>query len=281
MNQILSDIYFDPEKPGSFSSPTKLFNAVRENGNENIKLSDVKRFLRGIDVYTLHKNVKYKKRKERALSKVIAPYVKYQADADLADMSFYSKNNEGHKYFLLCIDVFSRFIFTVALKSKSGDEMVKAFKSIFEQGYVMENCRSDGGSEFTNYKIKSLFNDHNINQIIARNTSKASLAERAIQTIKSKLFRYMEYKNTHNWTNVLGKITASYNKTRHRVIGMAPINVTKDMEGKLWKRVYLPKLKQTKPLKSSVKFRRPYKIFGLKVGDHVRISFTKAPFKRF
>ena len=281
MNRILSDIYFDPEKAGSFSSPIQLFREVRKNGHENITLSQVKIFLRSIEVYTLHKNVKHKKRKERSTNKIVAPYIKYQADADLADLTYYWKSNGGYKYFLLCIDVFSRYVFTVALKTKSGDEMVKAFESIFNKGYVMERCRSDGGSEFTNFKVKSLFDDYNIIQIIARNTSKASLAERAIQTIKSKLFRYMEYNNTHNWIDVLDKITMSYNKTHHRIIGMAPINVTKEMEGAMWKRVYLPRLKPVKPLKSDVKRRKPYKKFNLKKGDNVRISFTREPFRRF
>ena len=281
VKEILSNIYFNVEKAGSFSSPVKLYKAVKEEGHEHIKLSDVTRFLKGIDVYTLHKNVKYKKRKETSLSKVIAPYRGYQADVDLADMTYYSKINSGFKYFLVCIDVFTRFVFTVALKTKSGDEIVKAFESIFDSGYVMEICRSDGGSEFTNWKFKSLLERNNATQVIARNAAKASLAERVIQTIKSKLFRYMEYKNTHKWVTILPKITLSYNKSHHRVIGMAPINITKEMEGLIWKRVYLPRLKQTKPLKARKKLKKPTKTFNLKIGDNVRISFTREPFKRF
>ena len=64
VNEALSDIYFNPEKAGSFSSPLKLFEAVKESGvNNNISLANVRQFLKGIDVYTLHKNVKYKTRK--------------------------------------------------------------------------------------------------------------------------------------------------------------------------------------------------------------------------
>ena len=62
---------------------------------------------------------------------------------------------------------------------------------------------------------------------------------------------------------------------------MAPINVTKEIEGVVWKRVYLPRLKRVKPLKSDVKRRKPYKKFNLKKGDNVRISFTREPFRRF
>lgn len=224
---LLESIYFDPAKGGSFSSPVKLFEAVRRTGNTDIKLSDVKRFLKTLDVYTLHKNVKHKQRK-KLISKIIAPYMGYQADMDLADMTFYAKVNKGYKYFLLCIDIFSRFVFTVPLQTKSGDEMVAALKNkIFKTGYMMEICRSDGGSEFTNFKVQALFKSHDIKHVISRSTSKASLAERAIQTVKSRLFRYMEYKNTHNWIDVLSKITLGYNKTYHRIIGIEPINVKK------------------------------------------------------
>ena len=276
--QIISNIYFNPEIGGSFSSPIKLYKAIKEMGYNNIELSDIKLFLSGLDVYTLHKTVKYANKK---LSKVIAPYIKYQADIDLADMSYYEKLNNGFKYFLLVIDIFSRFVYTAPLKSKSGMEVSNAIKAIFEKGYIMEICRSDGGSEFSNVFVKKLLREYNVKQVITRNVSKASVAERAIQNIKSRLFRYMEYNNTHEWVNILEKITLGYNRTHHRVIGMAPINVTRDQEGAIWKRVYLPTLQKKKKIKTQAKHRKPSKIFKLKIGDHVRISFIREPFKRY
>ena len=43
----------------------------------------------------------------------------------------------------------------------------------------------------------------------------------------------------------------------------------------------MPTLQQIKPLKKTRKIKIPKKVFQLKVGDHVRISFVREPFKRF
>ena len=47
--------------------------------------------------------------------------------ADLIDMKAFSKDNNGIKYFLTVIDIFSKFIWIVPLKRKTGQEVANAF----------------------------------------------------------------------------------------------------------------------------------------------------------
>ena len=50
--------------------------------------------------------------------------------ADLIDMQAFSKDNNGIKYLQSVIDIFSKFVWIVSLKRKTGQEVANAFSSI-------------------------------------------------------------------------------------------------------------------------------------------------------
>ena len=56
--------------------------------------------------------------------------------ADLIDIQAFSKDNNGIKYLLTVIDIFSKFVWIVPLKRKSGQENANAFSRILN-----EECR--------------------------------------------------------------------------------------------------------------------------------------------
>jgi len=65
---------------------------------------------------------------------------------DLNDMFKFADSNQGYNYILLVIDTFSKYIFLEALRNKSGHEVAKAFKRIFDaSGRVSLNLITDKG----------------------------------------------------------------------------------------------------------------------------------------
>ena len=53
---------------------------------------------------------------------------------DLADMQSLEEYNDGYRYLLVCIDVFSKYAWLVPIKSKTRPALVEAFKaSIIEK----------------------------------------------------------------------------------------------------------------------------------------------------
>ena len=52
---------------------------------------------------------------------------------DLADMKLLSKYNNGIRFLLCVIDIFSKYAWVVPLKDKIGISIVKAFQSILKQ----------------------------------------------------------------------------------------------------------------------------------------------------
>ena len=205
--------------------------AVKQEGKLKPDYKKIAKWLKSQESHTVHAPVRnnYKHRK------VISPYLDYQWDADTAYMLPYKKQNKGFAYFLLVIDIMSRYVWTRAMKTTQGIETAKVLEDIFiTSNRQCDNFRSDAGPEFTNKRVRDLLQKRGINYFVTNNTVKAAVAERAIKTIKRLLHLYMTAKQTHEWVDVLPKLTHSYNHSYHRSIKMIPSAVTKADENGLW-----------------------------------------------
>ena len=67
---------------------------------------------------------------------------------------------------------------------------------------------------------------------------KASIAERGIRTIKTRLWRYFQKTHTKRWVDVLDDFVKNYNSTPHSSIGMAPNDVTKENRAEVYKKLF-------------------------------------------
>ncbi len=132
MSELMKKAYYTPSNPGSLGGKKRLKDAVLKDSGVRLSDNEVSEWLAGEDAYTLHKTapIKYKR------NRVVVYGIDTQFQADLVDMSAYAKDNDGHKYLLTCIDVFSKFSWVRVLKNKSGIEVTKAFQSILKEGRV-------------------------------------------------------------------------------------------------------------------------------------------------
>lgn len=219
----LKSIYYDPNHAGSYGGLENLYRTVRKEGKYVIGKAKIRKWLQKQETYTLHQQVRRRFRRQR----VIVPYMDYQWDADTASMTTYTKDNDGYGFFVLVIDIFSRFLWTVPLRTTKGSEMSNALKSVFDQGRIPDHLRTDKGVEFKNRTVQKLTKDLEIKQFYTQNESKANFAERAIKNIKSRISRYRSHHQTNRWIDVLSEITESYNRTYHGSIKRAPIDVKK------------------------------------------------------
>ncbi len=55
---------------------------------------------------------------------------------------------------------------------------------------------------------------------------KCAIEERSHRTIRDKLYKYMTYRNTNRYIDVLPQFVRGYNDTVHSAKGMAPSKVT-------------------------------------------------------
>ena len=277
----LAKYYYDSKNAGSYSGPEKLFKGVENAGNFNISLHNIRKWLEGQEVYTTsrvaHKNFNRNSVEVAGVDDIW--------DADLIDFSAYSSVNNEYKYVLICIDIFSRYVWSRNLKSKYGLEISKNFLSIINQASRKPNAmRTDGGREFSNKTVDKLYKSEHIKHYSSNNQLQSNYAERVIKTLKSRLTRMMSKKLIKRWVDDFPSIVASYNKTYHSSIGMSPENVNHSNEREVRYDQYLLKGKRLNPtFKRTVEKGPLFKIkpFKFKIGQSVRISITRSKMDRF
>ena len=108
-----------------------------------------------------------------------------------------------------------------SLKDMKGASVAHALCEILLKGRVPKRIRTDKGQIFRAKEVQSVSNNFRVIHMYAQNETKAAVAERAIKTIKTKIYRFLTYR----YTDELQTIVRSYNNTYHRTIGMAPKNV--------------------------------------------------------
>ena len=147
----LKDIYYDVRNPASYGSVRKLWLAARKYGYTQ---KQVKEWLQSQDTYTLHKQ----KRKRFRRVKTITKGLNDLWQVDLADVGNLAKQNDGVKFLLVIIDVLSKYLRVVPLKSKHAQSIYNAMKVQFEDTLNQSIIFSDRGTEFTNNMFKELCN---------------------------------------------------------------------------------------------------------------------------
>ena len=162
MEKKLTSVYLDPSHPASFGGVDAVYRAIKEQGETDISRKDVQDWLSQQDVYTLHKPA----RRRYKRSRVIVSGINAQFQADLADVQNLSRYNKGCKYLLTCIDVFSKYAWTVPLKTKTGQELVKAFQTILSSGRKPNKLQTDQGKEFVNENFQKFLRDENIHFLL-------------------------------------------------------------------------------------------------------------------
>lgn len=274
----LRSIYFNPKHPASFCGADKLYKHVKREGKYDISKENIESFLEEYDTYTLFRQPKKPSRNRQ--SKILVTDINEQWEMDLADMQNLSKQNRGYKFILIVIDVFRRFLWTKPLKTKQGVEVSKALDMIISSGGKIDRIRCDAGREFRNASVSSVLKKHGIFHFLAHGDGKAAFAERVILTIKKRLFRYFTYNNTHNWVDVLKSLTKSYNDSVHSSTGFSPASITPSNKNQVWANQYLiPAIRKWKNALPQQKLIRHPK-FKYKVGDTVRVSYSKTVFQR-
>ena len=123
MEAELKSIYYNPQHHAGFASVKKLSKA------SGYSQKDVKEWLKGQPTYTLHTPAR-----KHPTRRYVVHDIDDQWQADLADVSLLKKENKGYVFLLTVIDLFSRYAWVRPLKSKRGEEVAKAFESIFNEG---------------------------------------------------------------------------------------------------------------------------------------------------
>ena len=263
---VLSQYYFDVNNPGSFLGAVKLHNILNTKYPGIFTIHFIQKWLDNQDSYAVQKQVI---RKHKSPNVQVAG-LNDQADVYLMSVENISKYNDEVRYLLIVIHILSRFLLVRAIKNKKSQTVISAFKDIFSIRKFTK-IRTDKGSEFVNHEVKSFMKKQGIYLFNTQSISKANYAERVIRTLRSMMFRMLRQNRNYRYIDHLQNIANNYNNSPHRSLnGLTPSSITNKNAVQVWSMLYL------KPKK----FPNNKPHFKFKVGDLVRLSYTKHPFRR-
>jgi transposase InsO family protein len=277
----LRSIYYEPSHPSSFAGVDKLHRAVKKEGKHSISKYRIKQWLSKQSNYTEHKPVRRNFKRRR----VVVDIKNAQWDGDTVSMVRYVEQNSSFRYILVIIDILSRFVWTVPLKNLKGKEMVDALKGIFRE-VKPRKLRTDKGSEFSNKHVNGYLRKEGVDHFTTTNETKANFSERVIKTLKTKITKYLDKKQSHKWLDILADMTLSYNSSYHRSIKMTPNEALQTDDAILWRIQYaLKPVKSVKPEREDIK--REKKVlhksknpFNFQIGDQVKLSHMRGAFDK-
>jgi hypothetical protein len=262
----LRNSYYDTKQPSAFTGVNSVARAARRS-EKTVTPAKAREWLSGETPYVLHRAA----RRRFPRSKIFAPA---QHDLWEADLTFFDKLkrfNDGVKYLLVVVDVFSKVAAVEPLRTKATVEVSRAFEIIVRRlKTTPAKLRTDRGTEFNSAVFRRLMSKYNIHHYMTLDADiKAGVAERFNRTIKGRITRYMTANRTQRYVPKLQNIVSGYNASYHRSIGMEPNSVNHSNSRIVWERLYGAgrlKTRLTRP-----KF---------KLGDRVLISKSRDVFDR-
>jgi transposase InsO family protein len=132
---------------------------------------------------------------------------------DLIDFTAKTSSKYGLKYIMILQDVFSRFVWAVALENKT--ETPSQFERIIEQtGKQPEELSTDKGSEWTSAAFQKSLNDRGVRHRMKAAPQDLATLDRAIGTLRAVLSRRTAEGNTA-WWQELDAAVKSMNESEH------------------------------------------------------------------
>ena len=223
-------LYNDPKFSGSFTGQERFISALK---NAGISSRGARRALQKIDSYTLHKPVK----KPLLYRRVYTKRIGYLYQIDLVDMTKFSKENRGYKWFITCLDTFSKKAWAFKIKDKRGKTITNAMRGFLTQN-PPEKIEFDQGKEFLNSLFLRLLRGLNIHYYNTYSDRKCSLVERFNRTLKTRMYRSFTARGSYKWITVIQDLVDGYNDSKHRSIGMAPNKVNAQNEAEVRERLF-------------------------------------------
>jgi hypothetical protein len=280
----MDDELFRLYKKYNYPSFAKFSQILKQN-NVVVKNKEIKEFINKQSVNQLHKRTT----KQKQMLKFIWAYEPYEMlQIDLLDYQKYSRINQGFKYVLIAVDVFTRFAYATPIPDKTPKSVLYGYKRFLRdtrtpelnegQVYNLSKVNAiyhDSGNEFKGI-FNSYLKDNNTYSLTADIGDHKSLGviDAFSKSFKTMISKYMTANNTTKFYDAIDDLVEAYNSSPHSSINnIAPVDAFKGNNYLLIKSINREKMLHN----MSVNNKQYLKI---KVGDNVRIRIKKNIFNK-
>ena len=208
----IKKVYHDPVS--GYASIQKTYKEIKAF-DSSITLDDVKQYI--TKLAQKQTQFRYKGYNSFTVNEFLE-----QIQLDIADFTNKAKENEGYRYALVGVDVFTRYGWAVKMKTKTPLDLIVAFKEIMRVIGKPVSIFSDMEGGMLSTEFIKVLNENKIKQITTLNH--APYAEVFIRTLKQMIHARLEGEghDIDRWIDVLNPSLAKYNLSEHPSIKMSP-----------------------------------------------------------
>ena len=217
--QDLKSQYLKPSKPLSFAGISAI---LRYYKGSKLRERDVRKFLSTQRVYTRTREFHQPIQRNPVFCYGARDLVQIDLIQLPKNIAILNKNS----YILVCIDVFTRFMWADLVPTKSGKDIAEVFEKLLHQmmegpsGKTPRTILADRGLEFRNKQFTSLLEMHKTKLIHNYTSYKASHVERAQRTLQRRIYAWVEATGSQEFYTKLPEFVSAYNSSYHRGIKM-------------------------------------------------------------
>ena len=219
------------------------------------------------------KQLMAKKTKPDASGHIVAFVAHENWQLDIFDMQRYQKSNDGVKYMLVAVDVFSRKAFVEPMHAKDGVTCARALEDMVNRtGVKPRSILSDNESAFMTESFQLVLDKHRIalSQNVVGDHHALGIIDSFARRIKTILNTYFLTEQTTNWVDVIQQVIDRYNRTIHIALdGLSPNEATKKENHQKIQEINFEKSKDNR------------KVSDLTAGNKVRKSIVPTDKSRF
>jgi hypothetical protein len=222
MNEQLDLLWNDPEV--GFTSLAQFSKNIKEKG---VKITQ-KNLKEWFDSLSENQITKPVTRDPKAFIPIQCPPKVECLQADLMDISKYSRTNGGVKFLFNILHLDTRFVWSFPIKSKSPTNIVDHLASVVDlvKKRAPQNevtLTTDDGSEFK-ASVGTFLKKNNIKHYTSVDSNNTANIERFHRTLWGYINKYATAKNTLKFIDVLPQLISKYNKATNRSIRGSPLS---------------------------------------------------------
>ena len=140
-----------------------------------------------------------------------------------------SKPDNGFKWILTAIDLFSKFAYARPMRNKERRTVVRTMQDILQVAKP-RLLQTDNGSEFISNEFQALLRAQNVRHItgLAGRAQSQGSIERFHFTMKSVIGKLWTARSQKRWVDDLQDIVRNYNNNVHQSTGVPPAEINCD-----------------------------------------------------
>lgn len=189
---------------------------LKQLKNEGLKYTkqEVDEFLSS---RTEQQQTKIQVEKKKDLGRIVAYYPLSLIQMDIFDLAKYYRDNQGYKYILCIIDVYSRKIWCYKMKNKDNNNVFESFKKFMIDSdlkkFTPTILMSDNDSTFINDKFQQILETNKIihQSNVVGDHHALGLIDSFARTLKKTFTRIFLQNDSTNWTSHINEVVDNFN----------------------------------------------------------------------